>query len=196
MCKILWTKKERCELTETRKCYLNYLVLFFLRGIFEDDSEDVKSAFKYALYLHNKKAEESSSPTKFFVDHLNVKIQTGDTYSYAQKFCYLLKQGIFAVFGSADASMYDTAASFSNVFSMPYLSIGRALRQKSYICLVPFTRAVQGRRSICVTVVWIIEGSQLLHHFDKKHYYLLSIDYVINRIPNSTTSFVEAPTNI
>ncbi|XP_067134213.1 glutamate receptor 1-like isoform X2 [Centruroides vittatus] len=87
-------------------------------AIFTPGTEEMQTAFKYALYVHNS----NDSQARFKVDPVIDVVESNDPFKIARTLCLQMSRGIFTLVAPAAGPSYDTLASYSNTFQMPFLS--------------------------------------------------------------------------
>ncbi|XP_074604741.1 glutamate receptor 1-like isoform X2 [Brevipalpus obovatus] len=80
----------------------------------------LQEAIELALLLHNSNEFQS----KFKIDHVINIIDQDDPFSVTQELCLLLNKGVFAIVVPTMDSSFETIASYSNTFQMPFLHLG------------------------------------------------------------------------
>ncbi|XP_022240428.1 glutamate receptor 1-like isoform X1 [Limulus polyphemus] len=104
-------------------CLLSHLVVgvkdeFPIGAIFTEDTVELETAFKYAVYLHNNNATHARFRIKPRVD----VVKNDDPFEISQKLCQQIEQGISTLIAPTRESIYDTFASYTNTFHMPFVS--------------------------------------------------------------------------
>uniref|UniRef100_T1IZK5 Ionotropic glutamate receptor C-terminal domain-containing protein n=1 Tax=Strigamia maritima TaxID=126957 RepID=T1IZK5_STRMM len=105
-------------------------------AVFEQGTDEIQTAFKYALYLHNNNDSQSRFKVEARVDVIN----TADAFkisrisfwnlmliklfilSFVLGIDLLFSRGVFTLIGTAHSDSFDTFQSYSNTFQMPYIT--------------------------------------------------------------------------
>ncbi|XP_022251636.1 glutamate receptor 1-like, partial [Limulus polyphemus] len=87
-------------------------------AIFTPETSHLEAAFTYTLLSHNK----GYSQTKFKVYPAVARVNKNDLFEISRKFCQELSDGIFIFVAPTREPLYDTLASYTNTFQMPFLS--------------------------------------------------------------------------
>lgn len=87
-------------------------------AVFEQGTDEIQTAFKYALYLHNNNDSQSRFKVEAQVDVIN----TADAFKISRIICNQFSRGVFTLIGTANSSSFDTFQSYSNTFQMPYIT--------------------------------------------------------------------------
>ncbi|GAB6033164.1 hypothetical protein CHUAL_012772 [Chamberlinius hualienensis] len=89
-----------------------------LGAIFEQGTDEIQTAFKYAIYLHN----HNDSVARFKVSAQVDVINTADAFKIGRIICTQFSRGVFTLIGSTNSESFDTLQSYSNAFHMPYVT--------------------------------------------------------------------------
>ncbi|KAF7990138.1 hypothetical protein HCN44_009873 [Aphidius gifuensis] len=84
-------------------------------AIFERGTDEVQSAFKYAIAIHNKK---NMTHLQAYVDVIN----TADAFKLSRLICSQFSRGVFSMLGAVGPDSFDTFHSYSNTFQMPFVT--------------------------------------------------------------------------
>ncbi|XP_053971522.1 glutamate receptor 1 isoform X2 [Hylaeus anthracinus] len=87
-------------------------------AIFEQGTDEVQSAFKFATLNHNKNNTTRKFELQVFVDVIN----TADAYKLSRLICSQFSRGVFSMLGSVSPDSFDTLHSYSNTFQMPFVT--------------------------------------------------------------------------
>ncbi|XP_076298659.1 glutamate receptor IB isoform X1 [Lasioglossum baleicum] len=88
-----------------------------LGAIFEQGTDEVQSAFKYAMLNHNK-----NNTRKFELQAFVDVINTADAYKLSRLICNQFSRGVFSMLGAVSPDSFDTLHSYSNTFQMPFVT--------------------------------------------------------------------------
>uniref|UniRef100_T1GTA6 Receptor ligand binding region domain-containing protein n=1 Tax=Megaselia scalaris TaxID=36166 RepID=T1GTA6_MEGSC len=90
-----------------------------LGAIFEQGTDDVQSAFKYAMLHHNNnKSESRRFELQAYVDVIN----TADAFKLSRLICNQFSRGVYSMLGAVSPDSFDTLHSYSNTFQMPFVT--------------------------------------------------------------------------
>ncbi|XP_049960400.1 glutamate receptor 1-like [Schistocerca serialis cubense] len=90
-------------------------------AIFEQGTDEVQTAFKYAMLSHNQNVTGSNSrrfELQAFVDVIN----TADAFKLSRLICSQFSRGVFSLLGAVSPDSFDTLHSYSNTFQMPFVT--------------------------------------------------------------------------
>ncbi|GBL77663.1 Glutamate receptor 1 [Araneus ventricosus] len=94
-------------------------MIFSLPGaIFTPGSEEMQTAFNYAISFHNN----NDTQARFKVEPVVEVLDSDDSYKIGQTLCSQMERGIFALITPTSDPSYDTFAAYSNMFQMPLVS--------------------------------------------------------------------------
>ncbi|XP_076352476.1 glutamate receptor 1-like [Tachypleus tridentatus] len=89
-----------------------------LGAIFTPGTSRLEAAFVYAVIQHNN----ASSKPRFKVHPVVERVDNDDPFEISRKFCQELNDGIFTFIAPTTEPVYDTLASYTNTFQMPFVS--------------------------------------------------------------------------
>ncbi|KAL1517035.1 hypothetical protein ABEB36_000854 [Hypothenemus hampei] len=89
-----------------------------LGAIFEQGTDDVQTAFKFALASHNKNDSGRRFELQAYVDVIN----TADAFKLSRLICSQFSRGVFSMLGAVSPDSFDTLHSYSNTFQMPFVT--------------------------------------------------------------------------
>ncbi|KAG5677407.1 hypothetical protein PVAND_007167 [Polypedilum vanderplanki] len=89
-----------------------------LGAIFEQGTDEVQSAFKFAMLNHNLNVTGRRFELQAFVD----LISTADAFKLSRLICNQFSRGVFAMMGAVSPDSFDTLHSYSNTFQMPFVT--------------------------------------------------------------------------
>ncbi|XP_076758866.1 glutamate receptor IB isoform X3 [Xylocopa sonorina] len=87
-------------------------------AIFEQGTDEVQSAFKFAMFNHNQNTTTRKFELQAFVDVIN----TADAYKLSRLICSQFSRGVFSMLGAVSPDSFDTLHSYSNTFQMPFVT--------------------------------------------------------------------------
>ncbi|XP_012232501.2 glutamate receptor 1 isoform X3 [Linepithema humile] len=87
-------------------------------AIFEQGTDEVQSAFKFAMMNHNQNITTRKFELQAFVDVIN----TADAYKLSRLICNQFSRGVFSMLGAVSPDSFDTLHSYSNTFQMPFVT--------------------------------------------------------------------------
>ncbi|XP_029044649.1 glutamate receptor 1 isoform X1 [Osmia bicornis bicornis] len=87
-------------------------------AIFEQGTDEVQSAFKFAMVNHNQNTTTRKFELLAFVDVIN----TADAYKLSRLICSQFSRGVFSMLGAVSPDSFDTLHSYSNTFQMPFVT--------------------------------------------------------------------------
>ncbi|XP_043486735.1 glutamate receptor 1 isoform X2 [Polistes fuscatus] len=87
-------------------------------AIFEQGTDEVQSAFKFAMFNHNKNTTMRKFELQAFVDVIN----TADAYKLSRLICTQFSRGVYSMLGAVSPDSFDTLHSYSNTFQMPFVT--------------------------------------------------------------------------
>ncbi|XP_050422335.1 glutamate receptor 1-like [Adelges cooleyi] len=119
----------------TRRCLLYYIVFAAaatatggadgsvyekipLGAIFEQGSDEVQTAFKFAVLKHNQNNTARRFELQAYVDVIN----TADAFKLSRLICNQFSRGVYSMLGSVSPDSFDTLHSYSNTFQMPFVT--------------------------------------------------------------------------
>ncbi|KAK2715401.1 hypothetical protein QYM36_010124, partial [Artemia franciscana] len=86
--------------------------------IFGQGTDDMQTAFRYALYLHNQNETGKRIELQAYVDVIN----TADSFKLSRLICNHLSRGIYALIGAVGPEAFGILHSYSNIFHIPFLT--------------------------------------------------------------------------
>ncbi|XP_076362724.1 glutamate receptor 1-like isoform X2 [Tachypleus tridentatus] len=86
-------------------------------AIFTPGTREMKTVFTYLLYIHD---EARQSRVK--VKGIPQDVDSDDPFKIARELCIQMGKGIFTLMAPTRESIYDTFASYTNTFHMPFVS--------------------------------------------------------------------------
>ncbi|XP_031640639.1 glutamate receptor 1-like [Contarinia nasturtii] len=89
-----------------------------LGAIFEQGTDEVQSAFKFAMLNHNLNVTSRRFELQAFVDVIN----TADAFKLSRLICNQFSRGVFSMLGAVSPESFDTLHSYSNTFQMPFVT--------------------------------------------------------------------------
>ncbi|GLV33707.1 Glutamate receptor IB [Carabus blaptoides fortunei] len=89
-----------------------------LGAIFEQGTDEVQSAFKFAMLNHNQNITSRRFELQAYVDVIN----TADAFKLSRLICNKFQRGVFAMLGAVSPDSFDTLHSYSNTFQMPFVT--------------------------------------------------------------------------
>ncbi|ALC43619.1 Glu-RI [Drosophila busckii] len=90
-----------------------------LKGaIFEQGTDEVQSAFKYAMLNHNLNVSSRRFELQAYVDVIN----TADAFKLSRLICNQFSRGVYSMLGAVSPDSFDTLHSYSNTFQMPFVT--------------------------------------------------------------------------
>ncbi|XP_053623557.1 glutamate receptor 1-like isoform X2 [Plodia interpunctella] len=87
-------------------------------AIFDQNTEEIQSVFKYALSMHNQNISSRRLELQAYVDVIN----TADAFKLSRLICNQFARGVFAMLGAVTAESFDTLHSYTNTFQMPFVT--------------------------------------------------------------------------
>ncbi|XP_011336838.1 glutamate receptor 1 isoform X2 [Ooceraea biroi] len=87
-------------------------------AIFEQGTDEVQSAFRFAMRNHNQNVTTRKFELQAFVDVIN----TADAYKLSRLICNQFSRGVFSMLGAVSPDSFDTLHSYSNTFQMPFVT--------------------------------------------------------------------------
>ncbi|XP_057333872.1 glutamate receptor 1-like isoform X2 [Microplitis mediator] len=87
-------------------------------AIFEQGTDEVQSAFKYAIAIHNQNNTTRRFDLQAYVDVIN----TADAFKLSRLICNQFSRGVFSMLGAVSPDSFDTLHSYSNTFQMPFVT--------------------------------------------------------------------------
>ncbi|XP_034938822.1 glutamate receptor 1-like isoform X2 [Chelonus insularis] len=87
-------------------------------AIFEQGTDEVQSAFKFALAVHNQNNTTRRFDLQAYVDVIN----TADAFKLSRLICSQFSRGVFSMVGAVSPDSFDTLHSYSNTFQMPFVT--------------------------------------------------------------------------
>ncbi|KAF7384108.1 hypothetical protein HZH66_012358 [Vespula vulgaris] len=97
------------------------LILKIIRNdgaIFEQGTDEIQSAFRFAMFNHNKNTTIRKFELQAFVDVIN----TADAYKLSRLICTQFSRGVYSILGVVSPDSFDTLHSYSNTFQMPFMT--------------------------------------------------------------------------
>ncbi|XP_055317645.1 glutamate receptor 1-like isoform X2 [Sitodiplosis mosellana] len=89
-----------------------------LGAIFEQGTDEVQSAFKFAMLNHNLNVTSRRFELQAYVDVIN----TADAFKLSRLICNQFSRGVFSMLGAVSPESFDTLHSYSNTFQMPFVT--------------------------------------------------------------------------
>ncbi|XP_055385566.1 glutamate receptor 1 isoform X2 [Condylostylus longicornis] len=89
-----------------------------LGAIFEQGTDEVQSAFKYAMLNHNLNVTSRRFELQAYVDVIN----TADAFKLSRLICNQFSRGVYSMLGAVSPDSFDTLHSYSNTFQMPFVT--------------------------------------------------------------------------
>uniref|UniRef100_A0A1A9ZC12 Receptor ligand binding region domain-containing protein n=2 Tax=Schizophora TaxID=43738 RepID=A0A1A9ZC12_GLOPL len=89
-----------------------------LSAIFEQGTDEVQSAFKYAMLNHNLNVSSRRFELQAYVDVIN----TADAFKLSRLICNQFSRGVYSMLGAVSPDSFDTLHSYSNTFQMPFVT--------------------------------------------------------------------------
>ncbi|KAM8710112.1 hypothetical protein ACLKA7_016842 [Drosophila subpalustris] len=89
-----------------------------LGAIFEQGTDEVQSAFKYAMLNHNLNVSSRRFELQAYVDVIN----TADAFKLSRLICNQFSRGVYSMLGAVSPDSFDTLHSYSNTFQMPFVT--------------------------------------------------------------------------
>ncbi|EAA11672.5 AGAP006027-PA [Anopheles gambiae str. PEST] len=89
-----------------------------LGAIFEQGTDEIQSAFKFAMLNHNLNVTARRFELQAYVDVIN----TADAFKLSKLICNQFSRGVFAMLGAVSPDSFDTLHSYSNTFQMPFVT--------------------------------------------------------------------------
>nr|XP_050863060.1 glutamate receptor 1 isoform X1 [Vespula vulgaris] len=87
-------------------------------AIFEQGTDEIQSAFRFAMFNHNKNTTIRKFELQAFVDVIN----TADAYKLSRLICTQFSRGVYSILGVVSPDSFDTLHSYSNTFQMPFMT--------------------------------------------------------------------------
>uniref|UniRef100_A0A182QPP2 Receptor ligand binding region domain-containing protein n=1 Tax=Anopheles farauti TaxID=69004 RepID=A0A182QPP2_9DIPT len=87
-------------------------------AIFEQGTDEIQSAFKFAMLNHNLNVSARRFELQAYVDVIN----TADAFKLSKLICNQFSRGVFAMLGAVSPDSFDTLHSYSNTFQMPFVT--------------------------------------------------------------------------
>ncbi|KAL1377368.1 hypothetical protein pipiens_004185 [Culex pipiens pipiens] len=87
-------------------------------AIFEQGTDEIQSAFKFAMLNHNLNVSSRRFELQAYVDVIN----TADAFKLSRLICNQFSRGVFAMLGAVSPDSFDTLHSYSNTFQMPFVT--------------------------------------------------------------------------
>ncbi|XP_043461147.1 glutamate receptor 1 isoform X2 [Leptopilina heterotoma] len=87
-------------------------------AIFEQGTDEVQSAFTFAMLNHNKNTSKRNFELQAYVDVIN----TADAFKLSRLICTQFNRGVFSMLGAVSPDSFDTLHSYSNTFQMPFVT--------------------------------------------------------------------------
>ncbi|XP_066250045.1 glutamate receptor 1-like isoform X2 [Euwallacea similis] len=89
-----------------------------LGAIFEQGTDDVQTAFKFAIAQHNQNDSGRRFELQAYVDVIN----TADAFKLSRLICNQFSRGVYSMVGAVSPDSFDTLHSYSNTFQMPFVT--------------------------------------------------------------------------
>ncbi|KAK9710764.1 Receptor family ligand binding region [Popillia japonica] len=89
-----------------------------LGAIFEQGTDEVQTAFKFAMLNHNQNVTARKFELQAYVDVIN----TADAFKLSRLICNQFQRGVFSMLGAVSPDSFDTLHSYSNTFQMPFVT--------------------------------------------------------------------------
>ncbi|XP_065162532.1 glutamate receptor 1-like [Atheta coriaria] len=89
-----------------------------LGAIFEQGTDEVQTAFKFAMLNHNQNATGRRIELQAYVDVIN----TADAFKLSRLICNQFSRGVYSMLGAVSPDSFDTLHSYSNTFQMPFVT--------------------------------------------------------------------------
>ncbi|XP_031359007.1 glutamate receptor 1-like [Photinus pyralis] len=89
-----------------------------LGAIFEQGTDEVQTAFKFAMLTHNQNVTGRRFELQAYVDVIN----TADAFKLSRLICSQFQRGVFSMLGAVSPDSFDTLHSYSNTFQMPFVT--------------------------------------------------------------------------
>ncbi|CAG2113594.1 unnamed protein product, partial [Medioppia subpectinata] len=89
-------------------------------AIFTASNEEIQTAFKYAIHLHNS----NESNARFKVEAVVDVVDTDDPFKVSRAICLQLSRGVYTLVSPIIGHAYETLVSYSNMFQMPFVHLG------------------------------------------------------------------------
>ncbi|XP_055686324.1 glutamate receptor 1-like isoform X1 [Lutzomyia longipalpis] len=89
-----------------------------LGAIFEQGTDEVQSAFKFAVLNHNLNISARRFELQAYVDVIN----TADAFKLSRLICNQFSRGVFSMLGAVSPDSFDTLHSYCNTFQMPFIT--------------------------------------------------------------------------
>nr|CAH7759920.1 unnamed protein product [Callosobruchus chinensis] len=89
-----------------------------LGAIFEQGTDDVQTAFKFAMHQHNQNITGKKFEFQAYVDVIN----TADAFKLSRLICNQFSRGVYSMLGAVSPDSFDTLHSYSNTFQMPFVT--------------------------------------------------------------------------
>ncbi|XP_057665417.1 glutamate receptor 1-like isoform X2 [Diorhabda carinulata] len=89
-----------------------------LGAIFEQGTDDVQTAFKFAMLQHNQNISSRKFEFQAYVDVIN----TADAFKLSRLICTQFSRGVYSMLGAVSPDSFDTLHSYSNTFQMPFVT--------------------------------------------------------------------------
>ncbi|KAK9891998.1 hypothetical protein WA026_017479 [Henosepilachna vigintioctopunctata] len=89
-----------------------------LGAIFEQGTDEVQTAFKFAMLNHNQNITGRRFELQAYVDVIN----TADAFKLSRLICNQFQRGVYSMLGAVSPDSFDTLHSYSNTFQMPFVT--------------------------------------------------------------------------
>ncbi|XP_022240427.1 glutamate receptor 1-like isoform X1 [Limulus polyphemus] len=86
-------------------------------GIFTPGTSEMKTAFIYFLHM-----QDMPRQSRMKVKSIPEEVDSDDPFKVARELCIQMSKGIFTLMAPTKESIYDTFASYTNTFHMPFVS--------------------------------------------------------------------------
>ncbi|XP_066590291.1 glutamate receptor 1-like isoform X2 [Prorops nasuta] len=93
-----------------------------LGAIFEQGTDEVQSAFKFAMLNYNQNVTRRGGDGRFELQAFVDVINTADAYKLSKLICNQFSRGVFSMLGAVSPDSFDTLHSYSNTFKMPFVT--------------------------------------------------------------------------
>ncbi|XP_018318730.2 glutamate receptor 1 [Agrilus planipennis] len=89
-----------------------------LGAVFEQGTDEIQTAFKFAVANHNKNLTGRRFELQAFVDIIN----TADAFKLSKLICGQFQRGVHGILGAVSPDSFDTLHSYSNTFQVPFVT--------------------------------------------------------------------------
>ncbi|XP_071043446.1 glutamate receptor 1 [Parasteatoda tepidariorum] len=87
-------------------------------AIFSPGTDELQTALRYAFHIHNT----NDTLARFKVEPVIDYVDSEDPFKIARTLCLQMNRGIFTLVAPTGEASYDTLASYSNTFQVPFIS--------------------------------------------------------------------------